>query len=68
MVAALALVPFTQLANLAGAPAISLPLHWTSTGLPLGVQFTGRYAGEATLLQLAAELEAAQPWFERLPP
>lgn len=62
----LTLVPFTQLANLAGAPAISLPLHWTREGLPLGVQFIGRFADEATLLQLAAELEGAQPWFERV--
>lgn len=60
-------VPFTQLANLTGAPALSLPLHWTQDGLPLGVQFTGRFADEATLLQLAAELEQAQPWFARLP-
>lgn len=60
-------VPFTQLANLTGTPSMSLPLHWTADGLPLGVQFTGRPADEATLLQLAAEMEAAQPWFDRLP-
>ncbi len=61
-------VPFTQLANLSGVPAISLPLHWTAGGLPMGSQFTARYGDEATLLQLAAELEQAQPWFERLAP
>lgn len=60
-------VPFTQLANLTGVPAMSVPLHWTADGLPLGVQFVGRMGDEATLLQLAAELERAQPWFERLP-
>jgi amidase len=60
--------PFTQLANLTGTPAMSVPLHWTADGLPLGVHFTGRMGDEATLLQLAAELEAAQPWFDRLPP
>lgn len=61
-------VPFTQLANLTGTPAISLPLHWTRDGLPLGVHFVARPGEDALLLQLAAELEAAQPWFDRLPP
>ncbi|RZU02979.1 amidase [Rivibacter subsaxonicus] len=60
-------VPFTQLANLTGTPAMSVPLHWCADGLPLGVQFIGRLGDEATLLQLAAELEAAQPWFDRVP-
>jgi len=60
-------VPFTQLANLTGTPAMSVPLHWTSAGLPLGVQFVARWGDEARLLQLAHQLEAAQPWFDRLP-
>lgn len=61
-------VPFTQLANLTGTPALSLPLHWTADGLPLGVQFQAAAGGDALLLRLAQELEAAQPWFDRLPP
>ena len=61
-------VPYTQLANLTGRPAISLPLHWTADGLPLGVQFVAPLGGEALLLRLAAQLEQAIPWFDRVAP
>jgi amidase len=60
--------PFTAVANLTGQPAMSLPLGWTETGLPIGVQAIGPPAGDALLLSLAAQIEAAQPWAERRPP
>ncbi|MEV6767344.1 amidase [Nocardia sp. NPDC051030] len=63
----LSAVPFTQLANITGRPAMSVPTHWTASGLPLGTQFVGPSGSEYLLLQLAAEIETAQPWFNRHP-
>jgi amidase len=60
-------VPYTQLANLTGRPAISLPLHWSADGVPLGVQFVAPLGGEGRLIRLAAQLEEALPWRDRRP-
>jgi amidase len=60
-------VPFTPVANVTGQPAISLPLHWTEAGLPIGVQLIGPPAGEELLLSLAGQVERAAPWHERRP-
>jgi amidase len=65
--AQLRFTPFTVQANVTGQPAVSLPLHWTDEGLPIGVQLIGRPAGEAALLALAAQLEQARPWRDQLP-
>jgi Asp-tRNA(Asn)/Glu-tRNA(Gln) amidotransferase A subunit family amidase len=60
-------VAFTQMFNMSGQPAASLPLHWTPEGLPVGVQIAGQVGGEAVLFALAAQFEAACPWFDRRP-
>jgi amidase len=59
--------PFTAAFNVTGQPALSLPLSTTADGLPVGVMLVGRSAGEAALLALAAQVEAAAPWADRHP-
>ena len=61
-------VPFTVLWNATGQPAASVPAGFSESGLPLAVQIVGRAGEEATLLSLAAQLEAARPWADRRPP
>jgi len=60
--------PYTMLFNATGQPAMSVPLYWNDSGLPIGMQFVGRYGDEATLFRLAGQLERANPWFDRVPP
>lgn len=60
--------PYTALYNVTGQPSMSVPLHWTSDGLPVGVMFSARFGEDATLFRLAAQLEKAQPWAKRRPP
>ena len=59
--------PFTVWFNLTGQPAMMLPIGRSAEGLPIAVQLVARYGDEATLFRLAAQLEAARPWFERKP-
>lgn len=60
-------VPFTQIGNLTGTPGMSVPLHWTANGLPLGVHFVATHGGEGLLFRLAAQLEQAKPWADKRP-
>lgn len=60
--------PFTAAFNASGQPAVSVPLHWTPDGLPVGIHLAARYGEDEVLMSLAADLERARPWFQRRPP
>ena len=64
---AISATPNTMLFNQTGQPGISVPLYWNKDDLPIGSQLVGKFGGESTLLQLARELELAQPWKDKLP-
>jgi amidase len=60
-------IPYTAQFNMTGQPAISLPLHWTPGGLPVGVQLVAAYGREDLLVRVASQLEQAAPWAGRRP-
>jgi amidase len=58
---------FTMPFSVTGQPAVSLPLHWSRDGLPIGVQVVADYGREDVLIRIASQLESARPWAERRP-
>jgi len=60
-------IPYTAQFNMTGQPAVTLPLHWTPNGLPVGVQLVAAYGREDVLVRVASQLEQAAPWSDRHP-
>ncbi len=65
---ALSFVAFTRTQNITGQPAMSVPLYWNEDSIPIGVQFAGRFGEEGKLFRLAAQVEQARPWADKIPP
>jgi amidase len=59
--------PYTALYNISGQPSVNLPLYWNAEGLPIGVMLAASIGGEATLISLSAQVEAARPWRDKHP-
>jgi amidase len=62
------ILQYTAQINVTGQPAVSLPLHWSADGLPMGVQFIAAANREDVLVRIASQLEAAAPWRDKVPP
>lgn len=62
-----AYIPYTAPSNITGQPSMSVPMHWTEDGLPVGVMFTAPVGREDVLFRLAAQLEEAKPWMKKVP-
>lgn len=60
-------ISYTVITNMTGQPSMSVPLHGSADGLPIGVMFAAKLGNEATLFRLAGQLEQAQPWFDKRP-
>ncbi len=60
-------IPYTAQFNVTGQPAVSLPLHWSAAGLPVGVQLVADFGREDVLVRIASALEEAAPWKDRRP-
>ena len=60
-------IAFTVITNMTGQPSMSVPLHWSAEGLPIGVMFAAKSGDEATLFRLAGQLEQERPWFDKQP-
>ena len=65
---AFSFVAFTRTQNITGQPAMSIPLYWNEDSIPIGVQFAGCFGEEGKLFRLAAQLEQARPWADKIPP